>query len=91
MHLRIEPRRAALQKRLFCEIFSRTGYFVLKFMIKVNFVKIVSHFFCLPPLRSPREKPQSPPPGQGGGGGGGGGAAILSKVLLCTRCVLLRE
>jgi hypothetical protein len=32
----------ALQKRLFCEIFSRTGYFVLKFMIKVNFIKIVA-------------------------------------------------
>jgi hypothetical protein len=42
MHLRLEPRRAALQKRLFCEIFSRSGYFVLKFQIKVNFVKIVT-------------------------------------------------
>jgi hypothetical protein len=40
MHLCLEPRRVALQKRLFCEIFSRTGYFVLKFAIKVNFVKI---------------------------------------------------
>jgi hypothetical protein len=42
VHLRLEPRRAALQKRLFCEIFSGTGYFVLKFTIKVNFVKIVA-------------------------------------------------
>jgi hypothetical protein len=41
MLLCLEPRRAALQKRLFCEIFSRTGYFVLKFAIKVNFIKIV--------------------------------------------------
>jgi hypothetical protein len=41
MHLRLEPQRAALKKRLFCEIFLRTGYFVLKFTIKVNFVKIV--------------------------------------------------
>jgi hypothetical protein len=39
----LEPRRAALQKRLFCEIFSRKGYFMLKYEIKVNFVKIVSH------------------------------------------------
>jgi hypothetical protein len=39
--LGLEPRRAALQKRLLCEIFSQTGYFVLKFVIKVNFVKIV--------------------------------------------------
>jgi hypothetical protein len=37
----LEPLRAALQKRLFYEIFSRTGYFVLKFAIKINFVKIV--------------------------------------------------
>jgi hypothetical protein len=41
MLLCLEPRRVALQKRLFCEIFWRTGYFVLKFAIKVNFVKIV--------------------------------------------------
>jgi hypothetical protein len=37
----LEPRRAALQKRLFYKIFLRTDYFVLKFAIKVNFVKIV--------------------------------------------------
>jgi hypothetical protein len=41
MFLCLEPRRVALQKRLFCEIFSRTDYFVLKFAIKVNLVKIV--------------------------------------------------
>jgi hypothetical protein len=29
------------KKRLFREIFSRTGYFVLKFTIRVNFIKIV--------------------------------------------------
>jgi hypothetical protein len=40
MLLCLEPRRAALQKRLFCEIFLRRGYFVLKFAIKVNFVKM---------------------------------------------------
>jgi hypothetical protein len=40
--LGLEPLGAALQKRLFCEIFSRTGYFVLKFAIKVNFVKIIA-------------------------------------------------
>jgi hypothetical protein len=32
------------KKKLFCEIFSRTGYFVLKFKIKVNFIKIVTDF-----------------------------------------------
>jgi CRISPR/Cas system-associated protein endoribonuclease Cas2 len=41
MLLCLEPPRAALPKR-FCEIFLRTGYFMLKFAIKVNFVKIVS-------------------------------------------------
>jgi hypothetical protein len=47
MLLCLEPQRAALQKRLFCEIFLRTGYFVLKFAIKVNFVKIVTLYKLL--------------------------------------------
>jgi hypothetical protein len=42
MHLCLEPQRVTSQKRLFCEIFSRTGYFILKFTIKVNFVKIAT-------------------------------------------------
>jgi hypothetical protein len=42
----LEPRRMALQKRLFCEIFLWTGYFILKFTIKVNFVKIVHKMGC---------------------------------------------
>jgi hypothetical protein len=32
-----------VKKKVICEIFSRTGYFVLKFAIKVNFIKIVVH------------------------------------------------
>jgi hypothetical protein len=28
-------------KRLFCEFFSSIGYFVLKFIVKVNFTKII--------------------------------------------------
>jgi hypothetical protein len=41
MLFHMESFREASRKRLFCEIFSSTGYFVLNLAIKVNFVKIV--------------------------------------------------
>jgi hypothetical protein len=39
----LEPHQ---EKKLFCEIFSKVSYFMHKFVVKVNFIKIITCSFA---------------------------------------------